>query len=389
MSKPNYYNGKTIKEWAEQCNIPANTIKNRLKEGWTIEQAISVPYGERRNLRPNITKLAIENKISYKTLKKRIDNGMTIAEAIAYNYKKNYIGLRFGRLIVEKEVEQRRDPNGRARRQFLCMCICGNETLALAEQLDSGSKSSCGCYARELSSLRKEKNLKGETIGRWYIESEAFRDRLGIHWNAICSCGKRGTPTTNNLLSGSSLSCGCFCSELASLKRRAKLKGQRFGRLVVKECVGQNIYHNYLWKCLCDCGTYIVVPSTRLLTEETQSCGCLSSKGEEAISKIFFSKNIYFTKNKTFPDLYYKSLLKFDFAIYDKNNNIYLIEYQGIQHYYKQSSGFGDQQREITDKMKKEYCHAHDIPLFEIRYDEDIVSKIDEIITHVNPVLNE
>ena len=388
MSAPKYYNSKTIKEWSETCEISAKTIKNRLKEGWTIEEAITVPYGSKRNPGPYITNLAIENKIALKTLKKRMNAGMTIEEAIAYNYKKNYVGNRYGRLFVEKEIEQRRDPNGRARRQFLCLCDCGNETTALAEQLDAGTKLSCGCYQKELSSKRREKNLIGQTIGRWFIESEAFRDKNGIHWNAICVCGNRGTPTTNNLLSGTSLSCGCYNLEQISKREKAEIKGRKFGKLLAEECVGQNEYKNYLWRCLCDCGSRVIVPATRLLTGETQSCGCLTSRGEEAIANFLSQRNIFFTKGKCFEDLKCKSYLKFDFALLDQSKHVCLIEYQGIQHYEKQQSGFGDQQREITDKMKKDYCCSRCIPLFEIRYDEDIEQRLNEIIAQVNPVLN-
>lgn len=46
---------------------------------------------------------------------------------------------------------------------------------------------------------------------------------------------------------------------------------------------------------------------------------------------------------------------------------------------------FGKQQREITDPMKREYCKAHNIALYEIRYDEVISDAIDKIITtHAN-----
>ena len=57
-----------------------------------------------------------------------------------------------------------------------------------------------------------------------------------------------------------------------------------------------------------------------------------------------------------------------------------LIEVQGIQHYVDTGTiGIGKQQREITDPMKREYCTKHNIPLYEIRYDEDKLKKINDI----------
>ena len=99
-------------------------------------------------------------------------------------------------------------------------------------------------------------------------------------------------------------------------------------------------------------------------------------------------QNIKYKKGYYYSDLKLKSYLYFDFAIFDKNGKEHLIEFQGEQH-YKDMGKFGKQQREVTDKMKKDYCAAKNIPLYEIRFDDDIKTKMDEIIAHVNPVLSE
>jgi hypothetical protein len=52
--------------------------------------------------------------------------------------------------------------------------------------------------------------------------------------------------------------------------------GSRFGRLTVAERVVVINSHQTNWLCHCDCGTITVVPSTRLVRGDTQSCGCLS-----------------------------------------------------------------------------------------------------------------
>lgn len=76
--------------------------------------------------------------------------------------------------------------------------------------------------------------------------------------------------------------------------------------------------------------------------------------------------------------------LRFDFAFLDKQSSlIALLEYQGIQHFtehplYKE---FGKQQREITDRMKKDYCSKNNIPLYEITYQDDVENKLKNI-TH-------
>lgn len=51
--------------------------------------------------------------------------------------------------------------------------------------------------------------------------------------------------------------------------------GQRIGRLLVIELAGTDARHAALWRCLCDCGNYTVVPSSNLNEQHTRSCGCL------------------------------------------------------------------------------------------------------------------
>ena len=47
--------------------------------------------------------------------------------------------------------------------------------------------------------------------------------------------------------------------------------GQRFGKLVVVECVGQR---GSSWICKCDCGGEVTTLSTRLVNKRHTSCGC-------------------------------------------------------------------------------------------------------------------
>lgn len=54
------------------------------------------------------------------------------------------------------------------------------------------------------------------------------------------------------------------------------LKGQRFGRLTVLERIGTRS-GCALWRCLCDCGKLVNIPSRSLRSGNTKSCGCLHS----------------------------------------------------------------------------------------------------------------
>ena len=106
-----------------------------------------------------------------------------------------------------------------------------------------------------------------------------------------------------------------------------------------------------------------------------------ASRGEIKIEDILRSANMNFTEEYSFPDLYSSNgrPLRFDFAVFDDNNEImFLLEYQGIQHYIAKSkfggvSGLKKQQ--YNDMLKREYCRKHNIILVAIPYtDENKVS---------------
>lgn len=88
------------------------------------------------------------------------------------------------------------------------------------------------------------------------------------------------------------------------------------------------------WLCYCDCGNTHEAASNHLTRGNIQSCGCITSSiGEMNIQKILDANSIIYTKECSFSDLYNKKPLRFDFAIYQENKIIRLIEFDGIQHY--------------------------------------------------------
>ena len=60
-----------------------------------------------------------------------------------------------------------------------------------------------------------------------------------------------------------------------SRKSTAKdLNGNKYNRLTVVSCAGNDKNSCRLWNCICDCGKKIVVRSGSLLSGHTKSCGC-------------------------------------------------------------------------------------------------------------------
>lgn len=64
---------------------------------------------------------------------------------------------KFGKLTVLKRVEDKVLPCGQKRTQWLCVCECGKQIIASANNLKIGKTKSCGCLRKETA---KEINLK-------------------------------------------------------------------------------------------------------------------------------------------------------------------------------------------------------------------------------------
>lgn len=201
-----------------------------------------------------------------------------------------------------------------------------------------------------------------------------FEDCNHSYWNCQCECGKITTVRGDALIDGKTKSCGCNSYRMAGVKNMDNLTGQKFGKLTVikRDFEKTDASKQAFWWCACDCGEKISVGRGSLKSGATRSCGCLKSKGEEKISKILNNNKIPHIKGYTFNDLKGKrNKLKFDFAIFEADNLVCLIECQGEQH-YNPVDHFGGEKKFICqqsyDNKKREYCKQHNLRLIEIPY---------------------
>jgi len=110
---------------------------------------------------------------------------------------------------------------------------------------------------------------------------------------------------------------------------------------------------------------------------------CKESKGEKTINKLLTESGIDFTPQYKFDDCRNILPLPFDFYLPEYNT---CIEYQGRQHYIPIKLWGGDEALKDTqfrDNIKKVYCKKNDIPLIVIKYNENINTKLKQIL--VNP----
>ena len=196
--------------------------------------------------------------------------------------------------------------------------------------------------------------------------------RNGRVYLCQCDCGNQCEKTAQALRNDGTKSCGCLARE-NSAKRLSErsikdLKGQRFGKLLVLEQTDMRANGAVVWKCQCDCGNITYGSSKALQCGDKMSCGCLKSKGELIIKNLLKENNIPFIQEYSFSDL--KSdkgyPLKYDFYV----NNQYLIEFDGVQHFYDNSMFSHDsfEYRNLNDKKKTQYAKDNNIPLIRIPY---------------------
>lgn len=231
------------------------------------------------------------------------------------------------------------------------------------------------------------KDRTGERYGNLTVierDSDAvFDSGKLVRWKCRCDCGNETIVLGCNL--SKTKSCGCKQFHKGV---RTDLTGKRFGILTVIEQAEDYVLpcgqHQKMWKCKCDCGSVVIARSTHQKDGATRSCGCIKSHGEREVAEYLDAHNIHYIREYEFDDCINSkgNKLPFDFAIMNDDQLVALIEYQGEQHFYPPDSSkyFGKMQREETDKIKKEYCLTHNIPLHEIRFDESIKDRLDQII---------
>lgn len=229
----------------------------------------------------------------------------------------------------------------------------------------------------------KKLDLTNKKFGKLTVIKPApRRNDKYTRWICKCKCGKQVEVRTDYLTSFHTISCGC---EKEKHFGKTVVLNQKYGKLTPIKY--DNIKQQYF--CKCDCGNTTYVIGYNLTNGNTQSCGCLKSKGELKINNLLNMMNINFETQYTFDNCRFPDtgrLAYFDYAIFNEDNSLkMLIEYDGSQHQY----GWGQkkeslQQIEKRDLFKEEYCILNNIPLIRISYVD--YEKLDE--EYLNQIIN-
>lgn len=107
---------------------------------------------------------------------------------------------------------------------YRCTCSCGTVKNLRGTYLRTGQSKSCGCKSN------KFQDITGQTFNEWTVLSFVG----GYKWKCRCSCGKIGIVGKSDLVNGTSKNCGHA--------RTPNLLGRKFGMLTPLKYLGNNYW---------------------------------------------------------------------------------------------------------------------------------------------------
>lgn len=141
-------------------------------------------------------------------------------------------------------------------------------------------------------------DLTNQRFGMLVVREKCLPTSDGrTRWLCDCDCGNSCVATSYALRVKKQQSCGC-----GKIK---KLKGQRFGQLVVLKrsehfIVKHDGTKKYMWECRCDCGAIVYKLSEKLHSGENHSCTSCAQKAavEAMVNKAGFYEGTQISKLK-------------------------------------------------------------------------------------------
>lgn len=294
---------------------------------------------------------------------------------LAENY---YVGCKFNHLTILNCYMNKN------KRMVQVKCDCIKQTIFETSYFGviHSLVKSCGCaYAEE-----RAIHFNHDYIGKRYNDLE------------VVSIYKR--LTFNSKIHGTLWKCKCLlCNSYvdveATLVVRNIMKncGCKHLKYLTDYTIGQIIFGGFkiidifstkngtYYSCQCPyCNDLKVgLASTFIKSQHFKSCGCLvDSYGERLVKNYLDEHKFIYNREKTFDDLGFNG--RYDFCVL-LNNNFYLIEYDGAQHYYSSFSNFDDLKR--RDSLKNEYAIKNNYPLLRIKYNlnkEEVINQLKEFL---------
>ena len=289
--------------------------------------------------------------------------------------RKDLTGQKFSHLtVIEMLYGYRANEKQRKRTFARCVCDCGNEKVIEVTHLTRPNVS-CGCMSKYYRQTNNRTNEIGQTFNFLTILDIDYSVKPSI---AICECqcGNIVRVSKADVISGHTQSCGCYHKKQTSKHNYKDVTGyiSDYGVKILRPAYKKRGV--WYWYCECPiCHKEFVSLPAKVKSNHTTSCGCRrQSKNEEDIDKYLKLLKVNYKKQVRFPECKYHYTLPFDFGVCDNQGNLlFLLEYDGEQHYRSVECFGGDKNFELTkirDKIKDKYCQDNNIKLIRVKYDK-------------------
>ena len=273
-----------------------------------------------------------------------------------------------------------------ANEKILIKCLdCGYEWKAVPRSVITSKHGcpKCGVLKAKREIAKNKFLNKLDTLKWEFIEYKDYTDVT-----VKCKeCGHIRHTTSDNILKF-----GCkICSSIKAneprkltteefINRAKQIHGNRYDYHLVN-------YVNYKTpvKIICSKhGEFLQNPNKHLAGHNCPHCK--ESYGEEIVRLALLDNNIPFVQEKTIREvLNVERPIKVDFYI-DYNDKTSIIEINGEQHYFPVEHFGGElkyNKQVVRDKKLQEYCYDKGINLYIIKYDDNKIEKIHEIIKEI------
>lgn len=251
---------------------------------------------------------------------------------------------------------------------------CGNISYRFAKEVLKGRCKSCNNKAQKKPLEQFIEDIKRIHKGKISYLNGYNETRSRV--NMICNiCGHTWSTLANHIINGKKTGCAkCASRETANKNRKTH---KQFVEDIYSihrediEVIGtyKNMKSKVGIRCNCCNHEWEAMPSD--LQKGTGCPICKKSKGEKYILNLLNDNDIDFIPQYWFNDCRNIKPLPFDFAIFKDDKLLFLIEYQGEQHFRMVNFMGGEKgfnQRIERDQIKRDYCKSNNILLLEIPY---------------------
>ena len=285
--------------------------------------------------------------------------------------------MKYGYLTIT-QVDYGAMYKGKLQTMATAKCDCGAEIYAPLHDIKSGHKKSCGCYKRNYLKEKNRKDLTGLRFGKLTVLEMVWgsrKDGTRTMARCKCDCGNEKLVLASLLTRGAAISCGCYQEQARCLAHLKDYTGMvsDYGVKLLRRTESRSRSNEILWECECGvCKKIFLAITHEVLSGHTTSCGCNKMSSREFfIKEILDDNNVNYKREVSISDCFSKRPLKFDFAIYDHDVIVTIIEYDGEQHFHPVLLFGGEDAYQETvrrDNIKNTYCAEKNIPLIRIPY---------------------